>query len=84
MWLTFVISALTIALFVSNLATAQRATEARLAKSRERILRNERVIGMATLAAGTAHELGTPLATITVIASEMLADLKTRITFTRG
>lgn len=76
MWLTFVISALTIALFVSNLATAQRATEARLAKSRERILRNERVIGMATLAAGTAHELGTPLATITVIASEMLADLK--------
>ncbi len=76
MWLTFVISAFTIAIFVSNLAAARRETESRLAQSRERILRNESVIGIASLAAGTAHELGTPLSTMTVITSEILADLK--------
>ena len=36
-----------------------------------RILRNEQIIGVATLAAGTAHELSTPLGSIAVIASEM-------------
>ncbi|HEX8961467.1 MAG TPA: ATP-binding protein, partial [Rhodocyclaceae bacterium] len=39
--------------------------------AREQALRDERVVALGALAAGAAHELGTPLATIAVIAEEL-------------
>jgi two-component system sensor histidine kinase RegB len=71
MWLTFVLAAALITAFGTNMMSQLRARERALAAQREENLRNEQIIGVATLAAGTAHELSTPLSSIAVIASEL-------------
>lgn len=71
MWLTFLISALLITYFVVKMAQAIRQQEADLAAQREMTLHDEQLLAVATLAAGTAHELGTPLSTMAVVVSEM-------------
>lgn len=73
MWMTFVLAAGLVAYFGSSMAATLRARERALLKARERNLRNEQILGVATLAAGTAHELSTPLASINVIAAELEA-----------
>lgn len=74
MWLTFGGSALVVVWFISRLtATLQRQEEA-LVAARERALRQDWVVSLGSLAAGTAHEMGTPLATLTVLVDELLAD----------
>ena len=45
-----------------------------LAATREQALRDERVMAMGTLAAGAAHELGTPLGTMALLAGELAND----------
>jgi len=74
MWLTFLISALLITYFVVKMAQAIRQQEADLAAQRETTLHDEQLLAVATLAAGTAHELGTPLSTISVLVGEMQND----------
>lgn len=71
MWANFVVSAVLITLFVFKMAQALRQREAELARSRERSLQDEQLLAVATLAAGTAHELGTPLSTIKVIGEDL-------------
>ncbi|MDP3440816.1 MAG: ATP-binding protein [Azonexus sp.] len=71
MWLTFAISAAMIAWFVVRMTRLIRERDAALAGAREQALRDERVMAMGTLAAGAAHELGTPLATIALLAGEL-------------
>lgn len=71
MWLTFVVSAALIAWFVARMAAAIRSRDLELAAAREAALRNERVIALGSLAAGAAHELGTPLATMAILAGEL-------------
>jgi two-component system sensor histidine kinase RegB len=74
MWLTFVIAAGLIAYFGTTMTAMLRARARALAAAREANLRNEQIIAVATLAAGTAHELSTPLGSIAVIAGELNAD----------
>lgn len=74
MWLTFVVSAITIAGFVVHMTRLIRQRDAALAAAREQGLRDERVMAMGTLAAGAAHELGTPLATMALVAGELARD----------
>lgn len=69
MWITFLISSLALSLIIPSLVAAKNRRYAELAELRERQLKNEQLIGIATLAAGTAHEMGTPLMTM-----EMLLD----------
>ena len=71
MWLGFVISALVIAYFAVEMAAAVRRRDTQLNRVREETLRNERIVALGTLAAGAAHELGTPLATMAVVIGEM-------------
>jgi len=71
MWFTFALSALMIGWFVVRMTALIRERDAQLATARENALRDERVLAMGTLAAGAAHELGTPLATMAVIAGEL-------------
>ncbi len=71
MWMNFVVSALLISYFVSAMARSLRRKENELALVRERQLQDEQLLAVATLAAGTAHELGTPLATIKVISEDL-------------
>ncbi len=74
MWLSFSASVLMIAWFVVRLGRLIRERDAELAAAREAAIRDERVIALGTLAAGTAHELGTPLATMAVVAGELARD----------
>lgn len=71
MWLTFVVSATMIAWFVARMTASIRERDHRLAGAREQALRDERVVALGALAAGAAHELGTPLATIAVLVGEL-------------
>jgi two-component system sensor histidine kinase RegB len=56
---------------VVRLSQAIDERDRAMAAMRERAARNERVASVVTLAAGAAHELGTPLATIAVAAKEL-------------
>jgi two-component system, sensor histidine kinase RegB len=71
MWIAFSVSACLIAFFVTRTAAALDARERQLAQAREQVARTERLAGLTTLAAGSAHELGTPLGTIAVVAKEL-------------
>lgn len=71
MWGAFTLAAGLIAYFVAKLSGALRAREAELAAARDREARSARLASLATLAAGTAHELGSPLGTIAVAAKEL-------------
>jgi two-component system sensor histidine kinase RegB len=74
MWLNFGISTLLVTYFVTDMAKALRQREELLHKQSEDRLRDEQLLAVATLAAGTAHELGTPLATMKVLLHEMEDD----------
>lgn len=71
MWFTFALSTGLITYFVVKMANALRQQETVRVNSRENELLDEQVLAVATLAAGTAHELGTPLATMTILLDEM-------------
>lgn len=74
MWLTFAVSAALIGWIILRMSQLIRERDAALAAIREQALRDEKVTAMGTLAAGAAHELGTPLATISLLAGELAND----------
>jgi two-component system sensor histidine kinase RegB len=74
MWVTFVLSAVMLAWLMVRMKASLAARDAELAAVREKALRDERVVALGTLAAGAAHELSTPLATMTVIVGELAND----------
>jgi len=71
MWVNFVIAAVLIVLFVGRMAWQVRQRDLELAAMRENALRDQQVVELGTLAAGTAHELNTPLSTLAILASEL-------------
>ncbi len=76
MWLNFALSAGLVTYFIYKMAHALRSREQALSRTRESALRNEQVLAVATQAAGTAHELGTPLSTMAVLLAEMREDAR--------
>ena len=74
MWLGFLLSAGLIAWFAVRMGETRRSRDRLLARMREDELRNERIVALGTLATGAAHELGTPLSTMAVLAKEMERD----------
>jgi two-component system sensor histidine kinase RegB len=71
MWIAFGVSAAFIVYFLRRIRRALAQREAELAASRNLAARQERLASLATLAAGAAHELSTPLSTIAVVAKEL-------------
>jgi two-component system sensor histidine kinase RegB len=71
MWLGFVMSAGIVAVIIVGMAHSLRERDRRLAEAREKSLKNERLVALGTLAAGTAHELGTPLGTMAILTAEL-------------
>lgn len=71
MWFGFVFSAGLVAFFVVALAKALKIQERNLAVARESALRDERVVALGTLAASAAHDMGTPLGIIAIVAHEL-------------
>lgn len=74
MWLSFVASAVLVVHSLGTMAAALRRREHELAAARVRSLRDRQVLALGALAAGAAHELGTPLATIAVLTRELELD----------
>ncbi len=74
MWLGLVFIAALVAYFVTGMGHALRERETQLAKVREQALRDERVIALGAMAAGAAHELGTPLASMMLLVDDLQAD----------
>ncbi len=64
-----------IAAYVSQVATEARRMSDALAAAQLALAREQRISALGTLAAAAAHELGSPLATIAVVAREIARDL---------
>ena len=71
MWLNFALSAAFITFFVVKMAGALRRQDELQALRREEGMRDQQLLAVATQAAGAAHELGTPLATMSVLLKEL-------------
>ena len=77
MWLNFIVSAIMIAYFIGKMTVSIRQRDQALADIRETRLRDEQIVALGSLAAGAAHELSTPLATMNIVASELQHDYAT-------
>ncbi len=67
----FLLSSVVVLVFSTRLASALRERESQLAALRERFVRNEGIVALATHAASVAHELNTPLATMTLLTDDI-------------
>ena len=74
MWLSFAMTAGVITFFAAKMAEELRRHDMMRAQRREEGLRDQQLLAVATEAAGAAHELGTPLATMSVLLKEMQQD----------
>lgn len=71
MAVNFTISAVLLGFFIWRLARDLRRRETLAQRERERALRDEAILAIATQAAGAAHELNTPLSTIRTLVGEL-------------
>ncbi len=71
MWVAFALAGGMLVAFVLRVRRALADREAELDRESERAGRRDRLASLATLAAGTAHALGSPLSTIAVAAHEL-------------
>ncbi len=71
MWLNFALSAAFITFFVSKMSEAVREQDLLRAARREESMRDQQLLAVATQAAGAAHELGTPLSTMSVLLNDL-------------
>jgi two-component system sensor histidine kinase RegB len=74
-WVALALAAIFIVYFVRRVALALADRELELQQARDRADRREKLASLATLAAGAAHELSTPLSTIIVVAKELQRNL---------
>lgn len=72
----YVLVSAILAFFVRRLAHVLDEQREALVSVRDRAARAERVASLTTLAAGAAHELGTPLGTIAIVAGELERQLE--------
>lgn len=66
----FSLNAALLVTFITRINRNLRTRDARLADLRERAAEEEHIVRMGLLASGAAHELGTPLATVSVILND--------------
>ena len=71
MVVNFVITAVLLGFFINRLAHALRVQQSEVQRVRERALRDEGILAIATQAAGAAHELNTPLSTMRTLLPEL-------------
>lgn len=67
MIICFILNASLLVVFITRINANLRTADALLADLRQRAAEEEHIIRMGLLASGAAHELGTPLATLSVI-----------------
>jgi two-component system sensor histidine kinase RegB len=74
MWVAFMTAAALISFFTGKISDALRQREREVLTLQHQVAKHERLASLVTLAAGAAHELGTPLGTIAVVARELERD----------
>jgi len=74
MWVNFVGSSALICLFVTFLMRFLRQQQKALLAIRENHLKNEQLVGVATVSASTVHNLATPLSTLTLLIENALTE----------
>jgi two-component system sensor histidine kinase RegB len=67
MIICFILNASLLVVFITRINANLRSADALLANLRQRAAEEEHIVRMGLLASGAAHELGTPLATLSVI-----------------
>ena len=77
MWVALTIAAGLIGYFVTRVSRELREREKELLRVQQIASRNEKLASLSTLAAGAAHELGTPLGTIAIAAKELERSIRT-------
>ncbi|MBI3452383.1 MAG: ActS/PrrB/RegB family redox-sensitive histidine kinase [Rhodospirillales bacterium] len=75
LWTAFVLAALFVALYAGSVAEEARQLSDALAATQMVLAREQRLSAVGALAAAAAHELGTPLGTIAIVAREIARDL---------
>jgi two-component system sensor histidine kinase RegB len=71
MWIGFGVAAFLVALFSGKISELLRQHEDSLRRMQAELAKRDRLASLATLSAGAAHELNTPLGTIAVVAREL-------------
>jgi len=71
MWVASGVAGAFIVTFVGRVSGELRESRSRASQERTRAERTQRLASLATLAAGAAHELATPLGTIALVADEL-------------
>jgi len=71
MWIAFILATALIVFFTGKISDALRQRDQQVLALQEEIAKKDRLASLVTLAAGAAHELGTPLGTIAVVAREL-------------
>ena len=74
LWLNYTLAAVLLVQFVTRTARNLRDRDARLAALRQRAAEEEHIVRMGLLASGAAHELGTPLSSLSVALGDWRAD----------
>ena len=71
MWIAFAAAALLITIFIGRVSDALRRREQDVLSLQTQLAKHERLASIVTLAAGAAHELGTPLASIAIAGCDL-------------
>jgi two-component system sensor histidine kinase RegB len=69
-WMAFAMVAVLLVLFIARTSRNLRARDAYLAELRQRAAEEEGIVRMGLFASGAAHELGTPLSTLSVLVAD--------------
>ncbi len=80
MWFGFLLSAALVSFFIVSIRKLLEQKELLLHDAREQAIKDKQLISLATLSASTAHELGTPLATIGLLCDELNEEVKQKTT----
>lgn len=84
MWVAFLIAAGFIVYFMVRIRRALDARERALREAQQLAAHRDKLASLATLAAGAAHELATPLATIALVAGELAREHEASPELTRS
>ena len=71
LWISFLLTVGVISIYVVQMRNALIERDQQLSQERERSIQDRQLLTLATLAAGTAHELRTPLSSLKVVLSDL-------------